>query len=673
MKLKNQHVVLWLTIKILAIILLISILIAVKSNAQTVYENGNITKDTISLNEAVITGSYIAKKTTPFSFTNVNKTEIDFRTNGTEPAVLLSHTPSITYHSDNGLGTGYIYYRLRGIDQTRINSTLNGVPMNEPEDQGIYYNNYPDFLNSVGNVQIIRGAGLTKSGVSSYGGSINFQSGGFTDSTEIELQVLFGSYNTKQISAGGHTKNFYLQASKLSTDGYKNNAFNDSYSAFYGFSPAEEHTKNIITLHGFIGQQTNGMGWLGELEDSIQKNPRFNSNKHWETDYFTHVHNQLNYTRKGTGLSATLYHTFLDGWYDTDIAHFDSSLDWKNLISRITLFSNWIGLTINYNVKHNNLDVNYGTNISTYFRDHTGSDNGIQSYTNTGYRKEISPYFKAEYKTKKSTLYGDVQYRYSTFSYEGTNEFPTQKYSFINWSMGLTHRVGDNSQIYYALGKTNREPTRTDLFMGWDDYDPEFYNPTEPESVVDNELGFKYFGKRLILRGNLYNMNFTNEIVLNGQYGPNAILLHQNVAQSYRSGIEIDITYKMLNGFNILWVSNFSKNQISQDGTTFEPVLTPTVISNLDILYPTNWGYIGLNTRYNGESYIDFSNDNILPSYSTLNGYIGVTLKRFEIKAKLNNLTNELIYGNAVMGWDGEPLYFVMAGYNGMLTLKYKF
>jgi iron complex outermembrane receptor protein len=130
--------------------------------------------DTINICEVTVTGSYSAAKQTPFTFQNLTPKEISVRSMGTEPAVLLSYTPSINFYSDNGTGLGYMYYRLRGIDQTRINSTLNGIPLNEPEDQGIYYNNYGGFLNAISNIQLIRGAGLSKPGVSSYGGSINY-------------------------------------------------------------------------------------------------------------------------------------------------------------------------------------------------------------------------------------------------------------------------------------------------------------------------------------------------------------------------------------------------------------------------------------------------------------------------------------------------------------------
>jgi iron complex outermembrane receptor protein len=120
------------------------------------------------LQEVIIT--YQADKRTPITFQNIYSKDIKAKSTGQEPSFLLSETPSITNYSDAGNSQGYSYFRLRGIDQTRINMTLDGVPLNEPEDQGAYFSNYPDIFNSISKIQIQRGVGTSKNGVASYGG-----------------------------------------------------------------------------------------------------------------------------------------------------------------------------------------------------------------------------------------------------------------------------------------------------------------------------------------------------------------------------------------------------------------------------------------------------------------------------------------------------------------------
>ena len=116
--------------------------------------------DTNSLQEVIVV--YQADRLTPITFQNLNSKELKARSTGQEPSFLLSETPSITHYSDAGNSQGYSYFRMRGIDQTRINMTLDGVPLNEPEDQGAYFSNYPDILNSLAKLQIQRGVGTSK-------------------------------------------------------------------------------------------------------------------------------------------------------------------------------------------------------------------------------------------------------------------------------------------------------------------------------------------------------------------------------------------------------------------------------------------------------------------------------------------------------------------------------
>ena len=146
------------------------------------------------LKEIIIT--YQADKLTPVTFQNISSKELKIKLTGQEPSFLLSETPSITNYSDAGNSQGYSYFRLRGIDQTRINITLDGVPLNEPEDQGAYFSNYPDILNSISKIQIQRGVGTSKNGVASYGGSVQLFSPNSYDSAKTTFGLGFGSFNS---------------------------------------------------------------------------------------------------------------------------------------------------------------------------------------------------------------------------------------------------------------------------------------------------------------------------------------------------------------------------------------------------------------------------------------------------------------------------------------------
>src|SRR6185295_2863042 len=107
--------------------------------------------------------------------------------------------PGINSYAESGSASNYSYIRLRGIDQTRINITLDGIPLNEPEDEALYFSNFPDFANSIASVQIQRGVGSSTHGVASYAGSVNFESVPLASVARgAELQLAGGSYNTQR-------------------------------------------------------------------------------------------------------------------------------------------------------------------------------------------------------------------------------------------------------------------------------------------------------------------------------------------------------------------------------------------------------------------------------------------------------------------------------------------
>lgn len=60
---------------------------------------------------------------------------------GQEPSFILSDKSSVIAYSDTGNEYGCAYFRIRGMDQTRVNMTMDGMPLNEGEDMGVYFSN----------------------------------------------------------------------------------------------------------------------------------------------------------------------------------------------------------------------------------------------------------------------------------------------------------------------------------------------------------------------------------------------------------------------------------------------------------------------------------------------------------------------------------------------------
>jgi len=114
----------------------------------------------------------------PITFTDISKSEIEKGNLGQDLPYIISLTPSVVTTSDAGNGIGYTGFRIRGSDPTRINVTVNGIPLNDSESQGVWWVNMPDFTSSIENIQIQRGVGTSTNGGSAFGASVNLQTDG---------------------------------------------------------------------------------------------------------------------------------------------------------------------------------------------------------------------------------------------------------------------------------------------------------------------------------------------------------------------------------------------------------------------------------------------------------------------------------------------------------------
>ncbi len=274
--------------------------------------------------------------------------------------------------------------------------SLNGVPLNEPEDQGVYFSNYPDFLESVSGVQIQRGAGYSRHGVAAYGGSLYFESVRFKDSAGGQSSAGFGSFNTYRLNGSMNTglKNdfgLYARASHLHSDGYRDHSANTSSSVF--LNPGYWGDKHKVYLVAFLGEQKNELAWVGAPMDSIHKNKRFNANSSIEFDRFLQAHAQLHHEWQISSrhqLHSGFFYNYLDGNYDFDLNDFlgyPSTAELYNYAFR----SNFAGAFSYHTYAGRHFRWYNGVQAQWYQRRHLGSEKSAgELYSNTGYRNEAS-------------------------------------------------------------------------------------------------------------------------------------------------------------------------------------------------------------------------------------------------------------------------------------------
>lgn len=615
------------------------------------------------------------------NFHNINPAK-SIQNLGKEPSFLLSETvPSVTTYSDTGGNNGYSYYRIRGIDQTRINVSMDGVPMNEPEDQGSYFSNYPDIFNSFDKIQIQKGVGLSKNGTASFGGNIQLFSPDLREKN-LEFGANYGSYNTmrfygKYTSGIKNNKGIHVRLSDIYSDGYKYNSSNHGQSAFISGGIFKE--KSIWKFNTLMGNQKNELAWLGVTQEQIDKDPRTNGNRNEKDQFFQTFFQVFNQTKlsESSSLQSSIHYTYLNGNYDFNLNNF-IGIPENGEMYNYAFRSGFLGFYTHFQQKMKNGKISTGINGNFYHRNHKGSEISFgELYRNTGYKNDVSAFAQAEFKAGKWIFSGDFQYRYADFRYKGDLEMEQLKWNFFNPKIGVNYLIDNKSNVYFSLGRVGREPTRNDIFVGNDNLSLDENNQlilgtTSPEYVTDYELGYRFKNENMKLEFNLFYMNFKNEIVLNGNFGPNGLALTNKVDKSYRSGAEISLDYQIDDHWNLKNNSSFVNAKIKEQNISFSPVLTPKFIVNQEVNYKLKNLTINVSSRFQDSSYMDFSNSAKLPSYIIFNSGALYDWGKWQIGLMVNNLTNKKYYNYGYTEADGTGKYFIQMPRNYMASLKFK-
>jgi iron complex outermembrane receptor protein len=635
-----------------------------------------------NLKEVIVT--YQADKHTPVTFQNIRAKEVKLRLTGQEPSFLLTETPSITNFSDAGSSQGYSYFRMRGIDQTRINITLDGVPLNEPEDQGAYFSNLPDLFNSVSQIQLQRGVSTSKNGMASYAGSIQLFSPDLTDSSGLVGGIGWGSFNSMRVfgeykSGLKNKKAIYLRASHIQSDGYKYHSDNNSQSIFLSTGLFKD--KSLWKLNLVAGNQRNGLAWIGVADSLISRDRKTNANSQQEKDRFfqlmTQVQNGVQFN-KYAALRSSVYYSFLTGSYDFDLNNF-LGLPSTSELYRYAVQSNLLGFFSNFSYSKNRAKLTLGIHGNSYNRQHTGSEKLLgQLYQNTGNKNELSGFVKGELAHSSFRFFTDMQYRFVQFNYTGSVPMQALKWQFLNPKIGMSWIRNASTTWYYSLGYSGREPTRNDMFGGNDDLLADstgqalLFN-TDPEYVFDQELGIRVAKKNWKLDINLYFMRFKNEIVLDGKFGPNGLALTNNVENSFRTGLEWSFTYRISRHLQLVNNSSLNYSRIKEKSTRFSPILTPPVLLNQEFLYNREKLTMSLSGRYQQGAYIDYANTVKLRSYFLMNSRASYQFPKLQVSLFLNNLLNTSYFNQGYIDFDGTAKYFVQAPFHFYASIQYNF
>ena len=636
--------------------------------------------------ERVLVRAIRASDAAPIAQKTIDRAVIRQRNFGQDvPLLLQGASPSLTAHTETGTTSGYSYLRLRGMDQTRINITLDGVPLNDMEDQVLYFSDLPDLMSSVQSVQVQRGVGTSSAGTASYAGSVNFET------TPIalrdaggEAQIQFGSFNSRRLSAafGSGLVNgkfaVYGRMSALQTNGYRDHSGVEGRSGFLG--AGWFGGRNIVKLTTLVGLMADTLSYTGATLAELAKNRRYNPLAPSERDKFGQQMVALSYTRivdGATSFNTTVYRNSASGKYD----YFDGSDQYI-----FGLAHQWYGVTSAVNHEVGSLALNAGVNANTYERAHRAwlrPDEATSLYDNTGHKQDASAFVKVSYDAGRMRWFADVQTRHASFRYEpdpraGVTERAID-WTFVNPKGGVTVRVASGLAAFASYGKTTREPARSDLLAGDDDLNSDNVNDygdfrrVKPESARDGELGLTFQRRAFTLSANVYSMDFTNDIARIGAPTASGSILRRNVGSSYRRGLEFDGTWRaasrLVLGANAAWSTNRIKQFTdSSRGTpvvryNVEPLLTPRLISAQRAEFTASHSLtLSVEGRYQSRAHLDntSSGDRILPSFYVVDATARYVVSRYALMVRGGNLGDNQNFGSGSVSRSGKVRYFVL-------------
>jgi iron complex outermembrane recepter protein len=591
---------------------------------------------------AVITDDVIISATragdqAPLAYTNVTREILEKRNSGQDLPYLLSLTPSLIETSEAGNGVGYTSLRIRGTDASRINVTVDGIPLNDPESQQVFWVDLPDLASSVDNIQVQRGVGTSSNGAGAFGASINIQTRGIENEPFAEINSSAGSFGTfrNNITAGtGLLKDrfaFQIRYSDLRSKGFIERTGSDHNSAF--LSALYRTGKSLLKANLIIGKEHTGLGWWGVPKEMLSVNRRYNPAGEYtddngithyydnESDNYSQNHLQLIYSLKLPGrfsFHAALHYTRGKGYYeeykesqslaDYGIEPFkigDSTIFQTDLICRKWMSNNFYGLIYSLNYRNDKLETILGGGMNLYSGDHFGrliwmrypgtTEKDYQWYFSNAEKGEANIYGKINWSvSKKVSVFGDLQYRFIKYTLDGTDDDlknigQVHRFNFFNPKAGMFFSVASNQKAYISFSVANREPTRTDFIEATGDN-----NATpRPEKLFDTELGYKLELTKSTFELSLYGMFYRDQLVPTGELSNVGYSIMTNVEKSYRAGAEIIAGFMPASFIN--WdlsltlsknkIIGFTEHYIDYNTTDWSSEYKSRKLGNVDIAY----------------------------------------------------------------------------------------
>lgn len=590
--------------------------------------NVNLGANTLSMNSIEINANRV-KDNGVFAFTNMDREEIAKENLGTDVPFLLRWTPSAVVTSDAGAGIGYTGIRLRGSDATRINVTVNGVPINDSESHGVFWVNMPDFMSSASDVQIQRGVGTSTNGPGAFGGAISMNTNISHQNPYAKVDASIGSFDSRKLSVSlgtGILNDKYFvdgRYSVIKSDGYIDRATSDLSS--YYFAAGRVDNRSSMKFVTFSGKERTYQSWYGSPAEKITGSDEdlqnfydrnnflfptvadslnlFDSDRRYniytyenQVDDYQQDHYQLHYNKllgDDWKVNSTLFYTRGRGFFE-EFKSGESYSDYPSinqaiapgdtvtggdLVRRRWLDNDFFGVNLGAEWAINDsTEMLIGGSVAQYQGDHFGNvisaqgitnlDSGLKYYEGLGEKLDANTYLKLSQKRGNLELFGDLQLRFVDYQISGIDDDLTPLDVSVDY-LFFNPKAG--------ISYTMEQQSNVYASFAVAHKEPnrgDFIAAVGgdmplPERLYDFEFGYRTTAARFAFEWNNYIMLYSNQLVLTGELDQSGAFIRTNAGRSSRIGSEASITVqlsdKLFWNFNTTVSSNKIRGEFIED------------------------------------------------------------------------------------------------------------
>lgn len=566
-----------------------------------------------------------ANKKTPMAHSDLTQKQIKQMNYGKDIPFLLSTLPSITLTSDAGNGIGYTSLRVRGVDPSRVNITVNGIPQNDAESATLFWVNMSDFASSVQSMQLQRGAGTSTNGAGAFGATLNMQTENIGTKPFFGIDLSGGSYGSHKETLrfgtgliGGHW-GIQGRLSNIGSDGYLDRASTKLNSYFIQAGYFSDNTMvKFVTFNG-VERTYHAWYYASKYEQSLYGRTYNSAGKYkdakgkvkyydGQTDNYHQQNYQLHWSQllgDQWKLNVALHYTKGAGYYEQykgkgNWYEYHLSKDTKllgDLVRQKKMDNDFYGAVGSINYDNNSgLTANIGGGWNKYVGGHFGKViwTGAPFYQiedANGKKKKVyqmgpstlepdNEYYNNDTKKVDGNVYGKVNWEFV----KGLSAFADLQYRHVGVKMTGPSDAWDNNkkQIVFNLdqkfnffnpkfGLNYQADSNNRVYASYaiahkeptrNSFEQNLDTKLEAEKLGDLEIGYQFASAKYSAGVNLYYMNYSNEFVLTGELDAIGEMKTKNAGRSYRMGIELESAWQPVDWFTWNVNATFSKNRV---------------------------------------------------------------------------------------------------------------